>query len=147
VLAVLAVFVAGTANPQGNIDAGKTPAQMFNDTCSACHKRAQALKRGASASFLRQHYMSGAEQASAMAAYLAGLPGDPKASEQRNERLKAQQEKAKAQQQARELAKVQAAPKGKKDAKALPAPPDPTPGDTTQRAEGPPVPKLEPFEE
>jgi len=40
------------ADAQGNIDAGKTPAQIFGDTCSACHRSARDLRR-ASASFLR----------------------------------------------------------------------------------------------
>ncbi len=60
---VLAVLIAGSALPQGNIDAGKTPAQMFSDTCSNCHRRPRELKRGASASFLRQHYTPGAQEA------------------------------------------------------------------------------------
>jgi hypothetical protein len=34
---VLAVVMASAASPQGNIDAGKTPAQMFADTCSKGH--------------------------------------------------------------------------------------------------------------
>jgi len=37
---VLVVLAASSAFPQGNIDAGKSPAQMFADTCSNCHRRA-----------------------------------------------------------------------------------------------------------
>jgi len=67
------------ADAQGNIDAGKTPAQIFGDTCSACHRSARELRR-ASASFLRAHYTTGSDEAAAMANYLAGLGGgsDPR---------------------------------------------------------------------
>ena len=67
------------AGAQGNIDAGKTPAQIFGDTCSACHRNARELRR-ASASFLRAHYTTGSDEAAAMASYLAGL-GDGRASQ------------------------------------------------------------------
>ena len=76
---VLGILVASSALPQGNIDAGKSPAQMFADTCSNCHRRPSELKRGASASFLRQHYTPGAQEAAAMAGYLASVPADPRA--------------------------------------------------------------------
>ena len=62
------------AGAQGNIDAGKTPAQIFGDTCSACHRSARDLRR-ASASFLRAHYTTGSDEAAAMASYLSGLGG------------------------------------------------------------------------
>src|SRR5690349_6472242 len=62
------------ADAQGNIDAGKTPAQIFGDTCSACHRSARELRR-ASASFLRAHYTTGSDEAAAMASYLSGLGG------------------------------------------------------------------------
>ena len=66
------------ADAQGNIDAGKTPAQIFGDTCSACHRSARELRR-ASASFLRAHYTTGSDEAAAMASYLAGLvSNDPR---------------------------------------------------------------------
>src|SRR5262249_6551330 len=66
------------ADAQGNIDAGKTPAQIFGDTCSACHRSARDLRR-ASASFLRAHYTTGSDEAAAMASYLAGLvSSDPR---------------------------------------------------------------------
>ena len=126
---MLAVLVASSALPQGNIDAGKSPAQMFSDTCSNCHRRPSELKRGASASFLRQHYTPGAQEAAAMASYLAGVPAaaEPRAGK---EKAKAPQEKdkgqdkAKAQQQAQERPQQerpkaaqqaqQQAPKGKR---------------------------------
>jgi len=63
------------ADAQGNIDAGKTPAQIFGDTCAGCHRSARELRR-ASASFLRSHYTAGSDEASAMANYLAGVGGN-----------------------------------------------------------------------
>lgn len=148
-LGLIALFAAGAAHTQGNIDAGKTPAQMFTETCSGCHKRPSELKR-ASASFLRQHYMSGAAEASAMATYLAsGAAGAAdrkerlKAQLEKAEKLKAQQEKAKAQQQAQLLEKAKAKGNKKDAGKGVSEPPP----ETGSRAEAPPVAKLEPFEE
>jgi len=77
-VAMWAALPATPAAAQGNIDAGKTPAQIFGDTCSACHRSARELRR-ASAGFLRTHYSTGAEEAAAMANYLAGVPSDPRA--------------------------------------------------------------------
>src|SRR5882757_1977995 len=75
---IAAVLLATPAGAQGNIDAGRTPAQIFADTCASCHKSPRELRR-ASAGFLRQHYTAGSEEASAMAGYLAGLPsGEPR---------------------------------------------------------------------
>src|SRR5262245_64001116 len=44
--------------------------------CAGCHRSPRELKRP-SASFLRQHYTAGSEEASAMANYLSGLPSGP----------------------------------------------------------------------
>jgi hypothetical protein len=73
----LAVFLSTLpCQAQGNIDRGKTPAQAFAETCSACHRGPRALKR-TSAEFLRQHYSVSSTEAAAMAAYLAGFPSEP----------------------------------------------------------------------
>ena len=76
-LGVAGLLLASPCQAQGNIDAGKSPAQIFADTCAACHRSARELRR-AGASFLRQHYSTGSAEASAMANYLAGLPSEPK---------------------------------------------------------------------
>lgn len=150
---LLVVLVASSALPQGNIDAGKSPAQMFADTCSNCHRRPSDLKRGASASFLRQHYTPGSQEAAAMASYLASLPADPRAG---RDKAKAPQEKekAKVQQQAqdrpperpqeRPKSALQALIKGKRPEVAKSDPPNEPPAETRVEAV---VPKLEPFEE
>jgi hypothetical protein len=149
---VLAVVMASAASPQGNIDAGKTPAQMFADTCSNCHRRPQELKR-ASFGFLRQHYTPGAQEAAAMASYLAGVPADPRGGRDRGKQAPPEKDKARPQQQAQdrqpERPKAQQLPKAKRAAEIAKsaaaevpaeAPPEPVP-------EATPVPKLEPFEE
>jgi len=105
---LFAVLAASSALPQGNIDAGKSPAQMFADTCSNCHRRASELKRGASAGFLRQHYTPGAQEAAAMAAYLASVPADPRVG--KDKAKTAAHEKAKAQQQAQDRGQDQRPP-------------------------------------
>jgi len=71
-MAIWAAVPVTPAGAQGNIDAGKTPAQIFGDTCAACHRSARELRRP-SASFMRTHYTTGSEEASAMANYLAGV--------------------------------------------------------------------------
>lgn len=76
-LGFAAILLAGPAAAQGNLDAGKTPAQIFSDTCASCH-RSPAQVRRASASFLRSHYTTGREEASAMARYLANVPNEPR---------------------------------------------------------------------
>ncbi len=154
---VLAVFIAGSALPQGNIDAGKSPAQMFADTCSNCHRRPSELKRGASASFLRQHYTPGAQEAAAMASYLAGIPAaaDPRAGREKAKAAPQDKDKAKAQQQAQErpqqerpkAAQQAQAPKGKRPELAKSATEAAPEAPAEARVEAATVPKLEPFEE
>jgi|SRR6266436_5532838 mono/diheme cytochrome c family protein len=76
-LAALIFSVAvGQAQSQSNLDAGKSPEQIFSDTCSACHHAPHDLKQ-TSAQFLRQHYTTGARQAAAMAAYLERAMHEP----------------------------------------------------------------------
>jgi outer membrane biosynthesis protein TonB len=162
---LLVIGLAGSASPQGNIDAGKTPAQMFADTCSNCHRRPQELKR-ASVGFLRQHYTPGAQEAAAMASYLAGVPAavDPRAGKERPKGLgetkgPVEKEKAKAptpppqqqvQDRPQERPKTQQAPKPKRAAEVAKSTVGEVQAETPQESvhEAPPaVPKLEPFEE
>jgi hypothetical protein len=71
-------MVVFPAQAQSNIDAGKSPAQIFADTCSTCHRSARALKQ-TNARFLLEHYTTGGQEAAAMAAYLASVGSDPRA--------------------------------------------------------------------
>lgn len=64
-----------------DFSAGKTAAQLFASDCSACHKSPAGLAKGQSTgalvSFLREHYTTKPETASALAAYVAGAgPGN-----------------------------------------------------------------------
>jgi hypothetical protein len=60
------------AQAQSNLDAGKSPAQIFADTCNACHRSARELRQ-TNARFLLEHYTTGGQEAAAMAAYLASV--------------------------------------------------------------------------
>jgi hypothetical protein len=82
VLGVAVGIAAVDACAQSNLDAGKSPAQIFSDTCNACHRSPRELKPS-SAGFLREHYTTGGREAAAMAAYLASVGSDPRAVQQR----------------------------------------------------------------
>jgi hypothetical protein len=59
---------------QENLDAGKTPSQLFAGGCSACHRSPRGLLRTVSPSslqsFLRQHYTTSPNMAGVLASYL-----------------------------------------------------------------------------
>jgi hypothetical protein len=63
-----------------NLDAGKSPAQIFSEDCATCHRSVRDFRNGVSASFLREHYTTSSEMASTMAAYLSGARADPRPS-------------------------------------------------------------------
>ena len=71
-----------SARAQANLDRGKSAAQIFADTCNACHRSPREI-RATSAAFLREHYTTGPQQAAAIAAYLASVGSDPRAVQQR----------------------------------------------------------------
>jgi mono/diheme cytochrome c family protein len=144
-VALVGVFLATPGDTQqGNLDAGKSAAQMFSDTCAACHRSPRELKR-ASASFLRGHYTTGAEEASVMANYLAGIPTDPRAGQSKRKDEAAKQQPADAAKQkqtpAEQAKAAQRGGRGAATAQARPVveekPPEPAP----------PRPALVPFEE
>ena len=70
------------ARAQSNLEAGKSPAQIFADTCNACHRSPREIKR-TTAAFLREHYTTGMREATIMAGYLATVGSDPAAVQQR----------------------------------------------------------------
>jgi hypothetical protein len=75
-------LLAGSLDARAqDLDAGKTPAQLFSSHCSACHRTPQGLVKQSFglAGFLRQHYTSSAATASALAAYVAAAGPDPRA--------------------------------------------------------------------
>jgi hypothetical protein len=82
---LIGLAMAGAAGPafaQANLDAGKSAAQIFSDTCGACHRSPRELNP-TSAGFLREHYSTGGREAAAMAAYLSSIGSDPRAVQQR----------------------------------------------------------------
>jgi hypothetical protein len=82
---VVAAALGATDAPvmaQLNLDRGKSAAQIFADTCNACHRSPREIKP-TSATFLRDHYTTGPREAAAMAAYLASVGSDTRAVQQR----------------------------------------------------------------
>src|SRR5262245_58066148 len=167
-VAICAALQVTPATAQGNIDAGKSPAQIFGDTCSACHRSAREFQR-ISAGFLRTHYTAGSEEASAMANYLVGIaneaarPSQPKRPpaevgkqqpqpphQQQQppprhapEQAKAAQGQGQGQAKGRQGATAQATRPAAAEERPTPGPlrpPPPAPA-------APPAPVLEPFEE
>ncbi len=74
-VAILALAPLAPASGQ-NLDAGKSASQIFSEVCANCHRSARELKSNAGASFLREHYTTGPDMASTMAAYLASAGND-----------------------------------------------------------------------
>ncbi|WP_315832325.1 hypothetical protein [Bradyrhizobium prioriisuperbiae] len=66
--------LVATAAQAQNLDAGKSPGQIFNSNCAACHKSARGLLKTVSPSslsgFLRQHYTTGSDMAQMLSGYL-----------------------------------------------------------------------------
>src|ERR1039458_5714011 len=57
-----------------NLEAGKSPSQIFAGTCNACHKSPRGLLKTVSAGslpgFLRQHYTTRGDMASLLSSFL-----------------------------------------------------------------------------
>ena len=74
VMLLIGCFAAERTLAQENLDAGKTPSQLFAGTCNACHKSPRGLLRSVPASslssFLRQHYTTSPAMAGVLATYL-----------------------------------------------------------------------------
>jgi hypothetical protein len=149
------VLLPSQCQAQGNIDRGKTPAQAFAETCSACHRGPRALKR-TSAAFLREHYSVSSAEASAMAAYLAGFPSEPAQQTKRSPangaetRGDAPKQQAKRQPIAATAERPQTAapqPSGERLADVTEASPAPPIADGSVALAPPPKPVLEAFEE
>jgi hypothetical protein len=72
---LIGCFAAGAALAQAtNLEAGKSPSQIFAGTCTACHKGPRGLLKtvpaGSLQGFLKQHYTTSPEMASLLAAFL-----------------------------------------------------------------------------
>src|ERR1700753_1346441 len=86
---MLLVGCSSAAQAQENLEAGKSPSQIFAGTCTACHKSPRGLLKtvpaGALAGFLRQHYTTSPNMADVLSSYLVSngatdtrLGGQPK---------------------------------------------------------------------
>src|SRR6202030_937394 len=72
---LIGCFVADPAWAQAtNLEAGKSPSQIFAGTCTACHKGPRGLLKtvapGSLPGFLRQHYTTSSDMASLLSAFL-----------------------------------------------------------------------------
>lgn len=85
-LGLLALAVASSAGAQGNLDQGKSAAELYTSACATCHKSPQSVSKTkwffGLESFLRQHYTSSSQSAAILAAYLKGRD-EPSADTQR----------------------------------------------------------------
>jgi hypothetical protein len=70
---LIGFFPAKPAQAQ-NLEAGKSPSQIFAGTCTACHKSPRGLLKtvspGSLPSFLREHYTTSSEMASLLSGFL-----------------------------------------------------------------------------
>jgi hypothetical protein len=73
VMLLIGGFAAAPADAQ-NLEAGKSPSQIFAGTCTACHKSPRGLLKtvpaGSLPGFLRQHYTTSPEMAGLLSSYL-----------------------------------------------------------------------------
>lgn len=72
---LIGCFATDQAQAQAtNLEAGKSPSQIFAGTCNACHKSPRGLLKtvpaGSLPGFLRQHYTTSPEMASLLSAFL-----------------------------------------------------------------------------
>jgi mono/diheme cytochrome c family protein len=81
----LILTVAGSAQAQGDLDRGKTGAQLYASACATCHKSPPSISKTkwlfGIESFLREHYTSSSESAAILAAYLKGQEKPPNKSQ------------------------------------------------------------------
>jgi hypothetical protein len=75
VMLLIGCFAAAPAQAQAqNLEAGKSPSQIFAGACTACHKSPRGLLRsvpaGSLQGFLRQHYTTSPDMASLLSAFL-----------------------------------------------------------------------------
>jgi hypothetical protein len=65
---------AVTAGQAENLEAGKSPSQLFADTCNACHKSPRGLLKtvsvGSLPGFLREHYTTSSDMAKLLSDFL-----------------------------------------------------------------------------
>jgi len=76
-LAAALLLTIITAARAENLDAGKTGARLFADSCAGCHRTPRGLAKGRFRLtlylFLQQHYTSSSDSASALSSYLQSV--------------------------------------------------------------------------
>src|SRR5438445_13119584 len=75
VMLLIGCLAADTAQAQAtNLEAGKSPSQLFAGTCNACHRSPRGLLKTVSAGslpgFLRQHYTTSGDMAAQLSNFL-----------------------------------------------------------------------------
>ena len=75
VMLLVGCFAAAPAGAQAqNLEAGKSPSQIFAGTCNACHKSPRGLLKtvpaGSLPGFLREHYTTSPDMAGLLSSYL-----------------------------------------------------------------------------
>src|SRR5271154_5058613 len=74
VMLLIGCCAADRVQAQENLEAGKSPSQIFAGACTACHKAPRGLLKtvppGSLPSFLRQHYTTSPNMAGVLATYL-----------------------------------------------------------------------------
>ncbi|OAF05518.1 hypothetical protein AYJ54_01010 [Bradyrhizobium centrolobii] len=80
---LVAVVLTATVASAQNLDAGKSPANLFADGCATCHRSPRGLAKGrfslTLAWFLKDHYATSSDSAKALASYLESVDGAPRA--------------------------------------------------------------------
>ena len=94
---VLALWDAGPATAQENLDQGKTAAQLYASDCAICHKSPDGLAKRAGLygldNFLREHYTASREAAAAITAYLQAINRQPAPGRSSKRKAKASERK------------------------------------------------------
>jgi mono/diheme cytochrome c family protein len=75
------VAVLTAAVDAQNLDQGKSAPKLFADGCATCHRSPRGLAKGrfsfTLSMFLKDHYTSGSNEASALASYLTSVDSVP----------------------------------------------------------------------
>jgi len=86
---IIMALTGATARAQGDLDQGKTGAQLFAANCVTCHRSPRGLAKDRFSlvlwNFMRQHYTSSASSAQTLTAYLESMD-HPRSKPQRTTR-------------------------------------------------------------
>ncbi len=141
---LIGCLTAAAVRAVENLEAGKSPAQIFAGTCNACHKSPRGLLRSVPASslsgFLRQHYTTSSDMASVLSSYLVANG----ATDTRVQGKDAKQGKDGAKEGTKEAARAPADQPGAKQQSRLPRPGETPDAMRPDRAPGSPAQRIDP---